>query len=245
MVVPAPRRWLRNPARLGPVRLGPVLVGRVRLGPVLVGPVLVGLVLVLSSCSVTIHIGASGTTSTTGHTAPTTTVPAYAPTSPASPFSSVGPTGAPSTTGNDGTLANGIPAALVGDWLGPFPSSSGKCNSGDAARTEYGEWWFYSAGSYTFASNSEPLGTVAPPAGSTSTSTTPITTPGCGVGMTLYGKYSVQGDVITLYQQGDPGCPTCTQTDTVSFGFSLIGHQALKLCDNTVGECWTYYRQSH
>jgi hypothetical protein len=190
--------------------------------------VLVVLGLGLSACGITIHFGSNGTTtSTAGPTEPVTTSPAN--------------TGGTTTTSSGGTVGNGVPAGLVGDWLGPFPSGPGKCNSGNGS-TEYGEWWFYGTGSYTFTSNSEPLGTVAPPPGATSTST-PLTTPGCGIGLTLYGKFSVQGDVITVHQQADPGCPPCQQTYTFSFEFSLLSHVALKLCDNTAGLCWTYYRQ--
>ena len=174
------------------------------LGP---GWVVVSLGLGLSACGITSPFGSSGTTtSTTGYTGTDTT-------------------GAVTTTASRASIGsvatNVIPGGLVGHWLGPFPSAPGACNP------EYAEWWFYSTGSYTFSSNSAPVGTVTAPAGSTTS--TPSTTPGCGVGITLYGRFSVQGDVITLDQQGDPRCPPCAQTATLSFEFTVLSPTALQI----------------
>ncbi|MGP8205833.1 MAG: hypothetical protein ACLQVK_07190 [Acidimicrobiales bacterium] len=185
----------------------------------MLGPVLLGLE--LSACGITLPFGSSRTTtSTTGNTGTVTT-------------SALTTTAGRTTTVSVAT--NVVPGGLVGHWLGPFPSAPGACNP------EYAEWWFYSTGSYTFSSNSAPVGTVTAPAGSTTP--TPSTTPGCGVGVTLYGKFTVQGDVITLDQQGDPGCPPCAQTGTLSFGFTILSPTALQICDTTSGLCWTYQRQ--
>ena len=117
--------------------------------------------------------------------------------------------------GGGGGTSGGATSQLVGDWLGPFPGPPGSCGK------EYGEWFLYSTGSYTFTSNSQRCG-----------------------GFTLYGQFGVQGNVITFHQQANPGCPTCAQSATFSVTFSFVTGGALRLCDTSAGgSCYVYYRQ--
>jgi hypothetical protein len=114
-----------------------------------------------------------------------------------------------------GRTGGGAYARLAGDWLGPFPGPPGACG------LETGEWSLYSSGSYSFTTNSQKCG-----------------------GFTVYGRFSITGNVITFDQQGNAVCPTCAQKVTYSETFSFPAAGALQLCGTTAGAaCYTYYRQ--
>ena len=100
-----------------------------------------------------------------------------------------------------GQGGGGGASELVGDWLGPFPTSTGACGA------SYGEFFFQSNGSYAFNGNSE----------------------NCG-GFTPVGRYTVEGNVITFDQTGVPNCPICQQTAQYAVTFSFITSNDLQIC---------------
>ena len=96
-------------------------------------------------------------------------------------------------------------AELVGDWLGPFPTSTGACGA------SYGEFFFQSNGSYAFNGNSE----------------------NCG-GFTPVGTYTVNGNVITFDQTGVPNCPICQQRVQYAVTFSFVTSNDLQICSGSL-----------
>ncbi|HZU77923.1 MAG TPA: hypothetical protein VFA70_14245, partial [Dehalococcoidia bacterium] len=119
-------------------------------------------------------------------------------------------------------------AQIVGDWLGPAPGDTGQCG------VAYGEWFFQSAGSYTFTENSD----------ATAYPNTMTPAPADCAGLTLYGTYAVQGNQIVFHQQGDPGCPPCQQTADFSVTYRFIDANDVQMCDTTPGgSCYLYARQ--
>jgi len=108
--------------------------------------------------------------------------------------------------GGGGTSGGGGGVAeLVGDWLGPFPTSTGACGA------SYGEFFFQSNGSYAFNGNSE----------------------NCG-GFTPVGTYSVEGNVITFDQTGVPNCPICQQRVQYAVTFSFVTSNDLQICSGSL-----------
>jgi hypothetical protein len=112
------------------------------------------------------------------------------------------------------TVHDDAVSLFVGTWLGPFPGPAGDCGEG------YSEWFMYATGSYTSTWNSE----------------------NCG-GTTSYGRYVVRGRLLLFEQEGDPGCPTCVQRQTIPVRYRFLTANALRLCDYPAGLCYIYYRQ--
>jgi len=124
------------------------------------------------------------------------------------------PTSARAATFVAEQTSSSVRRELVGTWLGPYPGPEAACGKA------YLEWFLYATGSYTSTWNSQLCG-----------------------GSTAYGRYTVNGSLLTFHQQSVPGCPTCAQYATIPVTFRFITDDALRLCNYPSGACYLYYRQ--